>query len=148
MECCFILEKTRFFILMKFLFNVAGFRWSRTCSFKTTACKKKAKKMCYFIKKKIATKKIKPRYLKKGPFLPPNSTYIDGPTVKKTLRHKKIKLIYLQILLKKYFSRKLLSLQSRKTHLYIRTIIFIVKMVLPQINIVKKTLKQFFKKSQ
>ena len=82
--------------------------------------------------------------LKKGPFLPPNSTYIDGPTVKKTLRHKKIKLIYLQILLKKYFSRKLLSLQSRKTHLYIRTIIFIVKMVLPQINIVKKDVETIF----
>jgi hypothetical protein len=29
--------------------------------------------------------KNQPKYLKKEPFLPPHSTYIDGPTVKEKL---------------------------------------------------------------
>ena len=81
--------------------------------------------------------------LKKGPFYP-QIQHILMDQQKKNSQAQKIKLIYLQILLKKDFSRKLLSLQSRKTHLYIRTIIFIVKMVLPQINIVKKDVETIF----
>ena len=147
MECCFILEKTRFcFILMKFLFNVAGFRWSRTCSFKTTARKKKAKKMCYFIKRKIATKNH-PRYLKKSHFYPKFNIYW-WTNRKKTLRHKKIKLIYLQILLKKFLKKIIVSPVKKHICISGNNNIYCKNGASSNQYRKKKTLKQFFKKSQ